>query len=235
LDLDHAFGYEWESTQHQSDPCSDSYGGEQPFQSVEASDIADWAKNQTGNGGVKFIGYLDLHSYSQQVLFPYSYSCSVDPPNRENLEELAIGLAKAIRLSSGESYTVASACEGALVRSYSASNSFPRLESGGGSAIDWFYRMESSPTSSLLRHMLIQLADEMKARYSYRVKLRDTGSYGFLLPKENIVPTGEEMLSALKYFGDYLLGNNGIENFPSEKIHEPDSEAEWKELKRRKR
>jgi extracellular matrix protein 14 len=75
----------------------------------------------------------------------------------------------------------------------------------------------------------------MKARYSYQVKLRDTGSYGFLLPKEQIVPTGEEMLSALKYFGDYLLGNNGIESFPSEKAHEPLSETEWRDLRKRRR
>jgi len=214
LDLDHAFGYEWESALHQTDPCSESYGGEEPFQSTEASDIADWAKNQTENG-VNFIGFLDLHSYSQQILFPYAYSCAVDPPNLENLEELAVGLAKAIRISSGESYTVASACEGALGRSFSASNSYPRVESGGGSMIDWFYH-------------------ELKVKYSYQVKLRDTGSYGFLLPKEHIVPTGEEMLSALKYFGDYLLGNNGIESFPSEKVDEPHSE-EWKELRRRRR
>jgi extracellular matrix protein 14 len=139
LDLDHAFGYEWESTQHQTDPCSESYGGDQPFQAIEASGLADWAKNETKNG-VNFIGFLDLHSYSQQVLFPYSYTCSVDPPNRENLEELAVGLTKAIRLSSGEFYTVASACEGAVARVFSASDSYPRLESGGGSAIDWFYR-----------------------------------------------------------------------------------------------
>ncbi|KAK1760745.1 hypothetical protein QBC47DRAFT_368099 [Echria macrotheca] len=211
LDLDHAFGYEWESTQeHLADPCSESYGGDQPFQAIEASELADWAKNQTENN-VNFIGFLDLHSYSQQILFPYSYSCDVDPPNRENLEELAVGLAKAVRISSGEQYTVASACEGAVARVYSASKSYPRVESGGGSAIDWFYH-------------------ELKARYSYQVKLRDTGSYGFLLPKEHIVPTGEEMLNALKYFGDYLLGNNGIEKFPVKKVSEY---SERKELKKR--
>ena len=76
------------------------------------------------------------------------------------------------------------------------------------------------------------IADELKARYSYQVKLRDTGSYGFLLPKENIVPTGEEMLAALKYFGDFLLGNNGIESFPaaSNRASRPDDR---KDLKRR--
>ncbi|KAK4151309.1 hypothetical protein C8A00DRAFT_17284 [Chaetomidium leptoderma] len=210
LDLDHAFGYGWDATKHQADPCSESYGGDQPFQAVEASELAKWAKNETQNG-VKFEAFLDLHSYSQQVLFPYAHTCSIDPPNRENLEELAVGLAKAIRLSSGEPYTVTSACEGAVAQTYSASDSLPRVETGGGAAIDWFYH-------------------ELQARYSYQIKLRDTGSYGFLVPSDNIVPTGEEMLSALKYLGDYLLGNNGIEKSLLQQ-----SSEQWRDLKRRRR
>ena len=80
------------------------------------------------------------------------------------------------------------------------------------------------------------LTDELHAKYSYQVKLRDTGSYGFLLPKEHIVPSGEEMLNALKYFGDFLLGNNGIErqlSFQSEQLEG----QEWTrtDLKRRVR
>jgi len=210
LDLDHAFGHGWDASRHSTDPCSESYGGDQPFQAVEASELARWARNETENG-VKFVAFLDLHSYSQQVLYPYAYTCSIDPPNRENLEELAVGLAKAIRISSGEPYTVTSACEGAIPRTYSASDSLPRVEAAGGAAIDWFYH-------------------ELHARYSYQIKLRDTGSYGFLVPKDNIVPTGEEMLNALKYLGDYLLGNNGIETSLSQQ-----SADRWKDLKRRRR
>lgn len=210
LDLDHAFGHGWDAAQHQTDPCSESYGGDQPFQAVEASELAKWARNETEHG-VKFLAFLDLHSYSQQVLFPYAYTCSIDPPNRENLEELAVGLAKAIRLSSGESYTVTSACEGAVARSYSASDSLQRIEAAGGAAIDWFYH-------------------ELQARYSYQIKLRDTGSYGFLVPTDNIVPTGEEMLNALKYLGDYLLGNNGIEKSLSQQTLD-----RWGDLRKRRR
>lgn len=225
LDLDHTFGYEWDTADVQSDPCSESYGGEEPFQAIEARRLADWARNETLHN-VRFVGLIDLHSYSQQILFPYSYTCDIEPPNIENLTELAAGLAKAIRLSSGEPYSVTSACEGLATRD-NPSNSAKRqrIESSGGSAIDWFYH-------------------EMRAHFSYQIKLRDTGSYGFLLPKEYIVPTGEEVFHAMKYFGDYLLGNNGIEkvrNFPGtttepNKATSEDTqhETEGMELRRRK-
>jgi extracellular matrix protein 14 len=183
--------------------------------------LATWARNESLNN-VEFVGLVDLHSYSQQILFPYTFSCQAVPPNLENLEELAAGIAKAIRLANGESYSVTSACEGAASNHDQFSS---RMESGGGSAIDWFYH-------------------EMGAHFSYQIKLRDTGSYGFLLPKEYIVPTGEEIFSAMKYFGDYLLGNNGIERLSDEKDRsrgdvsktagEQDDESARQELKRRR-
>lgn len=159
LDLDHAFSYKWETAKHQHDPCSESYGGDQPFQAVEATTLADWAKSESERG-VQFLGLLDLHSYSQQILFPYSYTCSVDPPNRENLEELAAGLAKAVRLASGESYAVRSACEGAVSGVYSGSGSVPRVETGGGSAIDWFYRTYTSTPNPRMARRSYLLAGE---------------------------------------------------------------------------
>ncbi|KAI9155280.1 putative metallocarboxypeptidase ecm14 [Paramyrothecium foliicola] len=221
MDLDHAFGYEWDGHSAHNDPCSESYGGEKPFQAVEAMELAKWARNQSASN-VQFVGLLDLHSYSQQVLFPYSFSCEVDPPNLEKLEELGAGIAKAIRLSNGEPYSVSSACEGMLLSDGKSGRQKVqrRIESPGGSAIDWFYH-------------------EMQAHFSYQIKLRDTGAYGFLLPKEYIIPTGEEVFNAMKYFGDYLLGNNGIEKFgdttTSDKAGEPAHEVPVSDELRRRR
>lgn len=193
FDLDHSFGYRWDTAEHQSNPCSESYGGRRPFQAVEAEQLAEWAKNETEHN-VDFVAYFDLHSYSQQILWPYAYSCDAKVPNLENMQEVAMNIAKYMRLSTGETYTVGSACESAVTSEadQSAGVSKRRIEAGGGSAIDYFHH-------------------DLNARYSFQIKLRDTGSYGFLLPSDSIVPVGDEVFEAVKFLGDYMLGNNGIE------------------------
>ncbi len=193
IDLDRAFGFAWDGAAARSNPCSESYAGGGPWEGVEALRVADWARNETLNNNVTFITFLDLHSYSQQVLYPYSFSCATYPPSLEDLQEVAMGLAKAFRLTNNHYYGVNSACESSVVAENKDREEMrPKMDLGGGSALDWFHH-------------------ELGVKYSYQVKLRDTGSYGFLLPKAHIVPTGQETFNAVLALGKYLLGDKGIE------------------------
>ncbi|KAF2400822.1 hypothetical protein EJ06DRAFT_493346 [Trichodelitschia bisporula] len=196
LDLDRSFGFMWERNDAgASNPCSESFPGEAAWDGVEARALADWARNATLSGETRFVALLDLHSYSQQVLYPYSYSCAAWPPSLEDLEELALGLAKAMRgAPHGRPYNVLSACEGnvAVAKRGAGAVRLPRIERGGGAALDWFYH-------------------ELKTPFAFQVKLRDVGSYGFLLPRGNIIPQGREVLSAVEYMGRWLMGELGFE------------------------
>ena len=58
------------------------------------------------------VGYVDFHSYSQSILYPFAYDCDVLPRDAEDLAEAAWGAAKAARDVHGRYFDVNSACEG---------------------------------------------------------------------------------------------------------------------------
>ncbi|QLL32751.1 hypothetical protein HG536_0D02730 [Torulaspora globosa] len=173
IDIDHSFDYQW--TANNEFPCSEEYSGEEPFEAIEASSWADYLN--TTKGEYKVYGFLDFHSYSQEILYPYAYSCDALPRDLENLLELSYGLSKAIRNRSGKYYKVSPACKDR------GSDLMPGL--GSGSALDFMYHH--------------------RARWAFQLKLRDTGNHGFLLPSKFIRPVGKETYAAVKYFCSFIV------------------------------
>lgn len=55
-----------------------------------------------------------------------------------------------------------------------------------GNVVDWMY-------------------EENHVKYSYAVHLRDTGTYGYVLPKRHIRPTGEETAGLISYLAQFIL------------------------------
>ncbi|QEU58011.1 Ecm14 [Kluyveromyces lactis] len=173
IDIDHSFDFQW--TGSNDFPCSESYSGESPFEALEAESWDEYVNKAKSEYNIH--GYLDFHSYAQEVLYPYGYSCDALPRDLENLLELSYGLSKAIRRKSGKGYHVLSSCEDR------GSDLQPGL--GSGSALDYMYHH--------------------RAYWAFQLKLRDTGNHGFLLPPKFIVPVGEEIYAAVQYFCEFIL------------------------------
>jgi hypothetical protein len=53
-----------------SDPCTDYYAGEYAFSENETRSLAEYFKSISDN----LVGYLDFHSYSQLLMFPYGHT-----------------------------------------------------------------------------------------------------------------------------------------------------------------
>ena len=62
-------------------PCSDIYRGAAAFSAPEAKSLADYIKSYRD----KVFCYLDIHSYSQLMMYPWSYSKNVHAQDKEEL------------------------------------------------------------------------------------------------------------------------------------------------------
>ncbi|TID29416.1 hypothetical protein CANINC_001990 [Pichia inconspicua] len=173
IDIDHSFDFQF--TSGSESPCSDDYAGEAAFEALEAYHWDNYL-NETKHSH-PIHAYIDLHSYAEEVLYPYAYSCDILPRDEENLLELAYGLSQSIRLKSGLYYEVIKACRD------KGADLLPSM--GAGSALDYMYHN--------------------KAYWAFVLKLRDAGTHGFLLPPKHIEPVGQEIYAAIKYFASFIL------------------------------
>ncbi len=146
---------------------NETYRGTTPFSEPESQATRDDVLAQS-NVAI----FLDVHSYSQLVLWPYGYQ-SGEPTGTAGEVHRAIGLgmADAIRSVHGTSFTPQPAYA---------------LYLASGTSLDWAW-------------------DETGA-YGFTYELRDTGQNGFVLPPDQIIPSGEEILESLLWTGEQVLG-----------------------------
>ncbi|XP_012644675.1 carboxypeptidase A4 isoform X2 [Microcebus murinus] len=100
-------------------PCSEVYHGPHPNSEVEVKSVVDFIQKH-GN----FKCFIDLHSYSQLLLYPYGYTVK-NAPDADELDVVARHAAKALASLSGTEYQVGP----------TATTIYP----ASGSSPDWAY------------------------------------------------------------------------------------------------
>ncbi|KAM3860845.1 carboxypeptidase B [Diretmus argenteus] len=94
------FNAGWCTAGASSNPCSDIYCGSKPESEIEAKNVADFIRR---NKSI-IKAYLTIHSYSQLLLFPYSYTYGLAAHHSELLK-VAQGASAALRTLYGTRYT----------------------------------------------------------------------------------------------------------------------------------
>jgi extracellular matrix protein 14 len=112
-------------------------------------------------------------------MYPYSYTCSIVPPDAENLFEALLSARKAVKNIHKQSYDVGSVCD----VSYTAT----------GQSLDWVYHA-------------------LGAKWSFTFNLRDQGVYAFLLPPEQIIESGQELLAGVLDLAEFIAKREKIED-----------------------
>ncbi|XP_036935042.1 carboxypeptidase B [Acanthopagrus latus] len=90
----------WCSLGASSNPCSDTFCGYTPESEIEVKNVADFIRRNKST----IKAYLTIHSYSQLLLFPYSYTYDLAADHNE-LMKVAEGASSALRSLYGTRYT----------------------------------------------------------------------------------------------------------------------------------
>ncbi|KAK0443363.1 peptidase M14 [Desarmillaria tabescens] len=127
LDMNRNWGYKWKSNAKYFkkpttpvDPCSHWFPGHRPFEAPEVNNLANFITTLPN-----LLAFIDLRSYGQMISSPYSYSCKRVPKDAEDQIEAATGAARALQLTHGTVFTIASLCES--------------LYRAPGNIVDWMY------------------------------------------------------------------------------------------------
>lgn len=134
--------------------------------------------------------YVTFHSYGQYILTPFGYDRK-GPLATDSTELTRVGklAAASMKTAGGETYTVG--------------NSAVLLYPAAGTVLYLCNLTRKDLIQNVLRAYATGVSDDWAKgvpliKYSYTIELRDTGTYGFLLPSTLIQSTAKEALAAVK-------------------------------------
>ncbi|KAF5025088.1 hypothetical protein F66182_2857 [Fusarium sp. NRRL 66182] len=109
-DINRNWPYKWSVPGGSStDPCDETYRGLAAGDTPENRALVNHTMTISQKTGIR--SYIDWHSYSQLILLPYGYDCSVKASNIDTQMKLAGGVADAINKVHGLEFEYGPTCE----------------------------------------------------------------------------------------------------------------------------
>jgi murein tripeptide amidase MpaA len=144
---------------------SETYRGTAAFSEPETAGLRDFV-----NARLNIAGHIDLHSYSQIIMWPYSYTSAM-PPESATYTRVSAAMGNALKAVNNRTYTVG--------------NSWAVYGATAGCIEDW----TSTTTGGM----------------GWCTEVRDTGSYGFVMPASEILPNARENMASATVMMEELL------------------------------
>jgi len=176
VDLNRNYDSNWGGAGSTPNKCSETYRGESAFSEAESAAQRDYLTPMAS----KIDAFFTFHSYSQYILYPYSWNNPVPPHNQDELETLGEDMKAAIFDVHGKTY----------IMGQTISIFYP----ASGGSDDWGYD--------------IMLEAKRPNPLSYTFELRDKGKYGFLLPADQIKENCQEVDAAIHAMLNHIKNRN---------------------------
>lgn len=161
VDMNRNWDADWGGVGASPNPSDPTYHGTAPFSEPETFAVSEYIKTLPRHRGM-----IDIHCYSQLVLWPWGYTPAVNP-HADEFDELGTEVAQDMGSLYGKQFI-----QGPV---------YETIYPASGGAEDWAYD-----------YSLTVNPDEPS--WALTFELRDTGEYGFLLPPSQIVAGAEESL-----------------------------------------
>ncbi|KAE9556717.1 hypothetical protein FO519_000123 [Halicephalobus sp. NKZ332] len=165
-DINRNFPFKWMVSGASNNPCSETYAGPSALSEIEGKNLANFVN--ANNNTIK--AYLTLHSYGEDILYPWGYTTGHYPPDVNDLKALGKEMYDAIAAVHGTKYVVGNSGD-ALYPAAGASDDYSKSV-----GVKYVYTVEVRPGDG---------------------DNDDDQWYGFELPPQFIQPTVEETLPAL--------------------------------------
>ncbi|KAI6749509.1 hypothetical protein HG530_014923 [Fusarium avenaceum] len=131
-DINRNWPFKWDIPGGSStDPCNETFRGRKPGDTPENKALVNHIKAISKTSGIR--SYVDWHSYSQLILLPYGYDCSVNATNIAEQMKLAEGVSDAIWEVNGLEFNYGPTCQ--------------TIYQTSGSSLDWVFEVAKAELS----------------------------------------------------------------------------------------